>query len=320
LTCPSPTSRRPTASLPSQASQARPARQYSQYSQYSQSGQSGQLAPRLRLRPRGRIPALLATIALCLVMAAAGAAAGVGLSLLLPAAIGGIRDLVGIALAIAGCLGATWLFFALRSLIAGALRWMISSVRAGGPAPASRFLRLEVPSAILNGFITAALVAAIPLLLVWGMFILADSVSHGLSDSALVSQLRQNSVATQGRVINVPQYSTDSNGNTVVTPQATLEFTSDLGHSIQTPDPAIAGWTWPMNPAASVPIVYDPGDPRVAAVWGQITGSVWHDAPTGNVIGGSLAILAEPLLIWLVIRRFSAARRKASRQLTEGLA
>jgi hypothetical protein len=276
--------------------------------------------PRLRLRPRSWVPLLLATIVACVVVAAAGALAGVGLSLLLPTGIGGIRDLVGIALGIAGCLGATWLFFALRSLLAGVLSWMVSSVRAGGPAPIGRFLRLEVPDVILGGFVTAALIAAIPLLLVWGMFILADSVNHGLSDATLVSQLRQGGVTAEGRVINVPQYSTGSNGNTIVTPQTTLEFTTSNGQAIQTPDPAIAGWMWAINPAVSVPIVYEPGDPQVAAVRGQITGSVWHGAPTGNVIGGSLAILAEPVLIWVVVRRFSAARRKAARELTKGLA
>ena len=276
-------------------------------------------APRLRVRPPGWVAVLLASILAGAIMAAAGALAGVALTLLLPTAIGSIRDLVGIALAIAGCMGGTWLFFALRSVLRGTLRWLVTSIRMGGPAPYDRFIRLEVPGELIAKLITAVLVIAVPLVLFWGVGILADSVSHALSDSALVSQLRQNGVTVEGQVVSVPQYSTDSNGNTVVTFQVTLEFT-DGGQSVQVPDPAIAGRLWPVNPAVSVPIVYDQADPQTAAVWGQITGSVWHGAPTGNVIGGSLGILSDPLLIWLLVRRFTAARRKAARELTAGLA
>ena len=53
---------------------------------------------------------------------------------------------------------------------------------------------------------------------------------------------------------------------------------------------------------------------------GQITGSVWHGAPTGNIVGGCVAIAIEPALAWLFYRRVTAARRKAARELTEGLA
>jgi hypothetical protein len=123
-----------------------------------------------------------------------------------------------------------------------------------------------------------------------------------------------------GHVVNVPYYTTDSNGDQVEHDQATLEFSPAGGKEVQVPDPAIAGWTWPMNPDTVVTIVYDPADPQTAAVRSQITGSAWHGAPTGNVIAGGLAIIAEPFLIWLFVRRVTAARREAAREFTGGLA
>jgi hypothetical protein len=276
--------------------------------------------PVLRVRPRGWISLRLVAILVALATGALGALAGVGLSLLLPSAIGGARDLIAIALAIGGTVGGLWVFFAARSLLIGALRWAATSLRVGGPAPASRFFELDVPDRALGIIVSIAVALAIPLLLIWGPVIAINSIAHGFRDAALVSDLRQHGVATSGYVINVPVYSTDSSGNTVVTPQANLQFTQAGGGRVQEPDPAIAGWTWPMDTGDVVTVVYDPSDPARAAVQGQITGSVWHGAPAGNVVGGCLAIAIEPALIWLFYRRVTAARRKVARDFAEGLA
>lgn len=277
--------------------------------------------PMLRTRPRGWVLRSLVAFVVAVVMAALGALAGVGLSLLLPGAIGGIRDLIGIALATAGCLGAIWLFFAVKSLLADGLQWLVASRRAGGPAPWDRFRRVETPDTVLKGLITVAIGLAIPFLLLWGPIIAANSLSHGFSDAALVRDLRQHGATTTGTVINVPYYTTDSDGNSEEHDQANLQFTPAGGRQLlQVPDPAIAGWTWPMDTGDLVTIVYDPADPQTAAVKGQLTGSVWHGAPTGNIIAGGLALVAEPFLIWLFIRRVTAARRKAARDFAENLA
>jgi hypothetical protein len=277
--------------------------------------------PVLRVRPRGWLVLGFVALIVAVAMAALGALAGVGLSLLLPGGIGGIRDLIGIALATGGCLGGIWLFFAAKSLIADALQWLVASLRAGGPAPWDRFRRVETPDTVLGALVTVAVALAIPFLLLWGPIIAANSISHGFSDAALVSQLRQHGATTTGTVINVPYYTTDSDGNQVEHDQANLQFTPAGGSQLlQVPDPAIAGWTWPMDTGDLVTIVYDPSDPQTAAVEGQITGSVWHGAPTSNIIAGCLAVAAEPFVIWLFIRRVTAARRKAARDFAENLA
>jgi hypothetical protein len=277
--------------------------------------------PVLRTRPRGWVARALIAFVVAVVMAALGALAGVGLSLLLPGAIGGIRDLIGIALAIAGGLGAIWLFFAMKSLLADGLQWLVASRRAKGPAPWDRFRRVETPSTVLGALVTVAVGCSIPVLAWWGPIIAASSISHGFGDAALVRQLRQDGATTTGTVINVPYYTTDSNGDEEEHDQANLQFTPAGGRQLlQVPDPAIAGWTWPMDTGDLVTIVYDPSDPQTAAVEGQITGSVWHGAPTGNIIGGCLAIVAEPFLIWIFIRRVTARRRKAARDFAENLA
>lgn len=110
----------------------------------------------------------------------------------------------------------------------------------------------------------------------------------------------------------MPTYSTDSNGDTEVIHHPTLLFLP-LGTAgvVQTPDPAIAGWTWPMSQRQLVTIVYDPADPRTAAVAGQISGSPWHGAPTGNVVSGAVLTVALVPLTWLTVRRIRAKRRES---------
>jgi hypothetical protein len=277
--------------------------------------------PVLRVRPRFWLASGLIGLALLLTMAAFGGVAGAQLSLLLPPGIGGVRDLIGIALGTAGVLGATWLFFAAKSLLSDVLRWLVASLRAGGPAPWDRFIHLETPDKVLGGLVTVAIGLAIPFLLVWGPSIALDSLHHGLDDATLVAQLRQHGTAATGYVINVPYYTTDSSGEEVEHDQATLEFTPQgKSQATEVADPAIGGWTWPMRPEVPVTVVYDQGDPSTAAVQGQITGSVWHGAPTGNIIAGGLALLAEVPLVWVFIFRVTVLRRKARSDFVKGLA
>jgi hypothetical protein len=276
----------------------------------------------LRVRPRSWLAAGIVTVIMAIASGGLAAAVGVLLALLLPSSIGGIRDLIGIALCIAGLLGGLRLFLLTRAALLDSIRWLVTSARAGGPAPAHRVFEGLGESGKWPGMlVTVVLGIAIPLLFLWCLIIEADTIQHGFSDQALVSQLRQHGVTATGYVVNVPYYTTDSNDNQVEHDQATLEFTPAGGQQeVQVPDPAIAGWTWPMNTGAVVTIVYDPADPQTAAVQSQITGSPWHGAPTGNIIAGAVVIIAEPFLIWLFIRRVTAARRKATRDFIGNLA
>ena len=277
--------------------------------------------PVLQVRPRFWLPSWLIALAVLLAMATLGGVAGAQVSLLLPGGIGGVRDLIGIALGTAGVLGATWLFFAVKSLLTDALRWLVASLRAGGPAPWDRIVHVETPDRWLGVLVTVAIGLAIPFLLLWGPIIALSSLTHGFRDAALVAQLRQHGTVTTGHVINDPYYTTDSNGEQEEHDQAALVFTPQgTSQATEVIDPAIGGWTWPMRPQDPVPIVYDPADPTTAAVQGQITGSVWHGAPTGNIIAGGLALLAEVPLVWVFVVRVTAARRKASNDFVKGLA
>jgi hypothetical protein len=276
---------------------------------------------RLRVRPRGSVAAGIATVIGAFAVGGLAATAGVLLSLLLPSSVGGIRDLIGIALGIAGFLAGVRLFLVAKTGVLDSIRWLVASSRAGGPAPAHRIFEGWGESGKwLAVLVTVVLTFAIPLLLLWALIIEANTISHGFRDQALVSELRQHGVTTSGVVVNVPYYTTDSDGGQDEHDQPTLEFSPAGGQQIQVDDPSIAGWTWPMNPAATVTIVYDPADPQTAAVQGQIIGSPWHGAPTGNVIAGALVILAEPFLIWLYVLRVTAGRRKAARDFTGNLA
>jgi hypothetical protein len=275
----------------------------------------------LRVRPRGWLAAGIATVIAGFAMAGSAAAGGAALALLLPPAIGGIRNLAGIALGIAGFLAGLRLFLIARAILLDSIRWLVTSARAGVPAPGRRiFGGLGEPGKWLGVMVTVVIGAAIPLLFLWSLVIEADTIQHGTSDQAVVSELRQHGATALGYVVNVPYYTADSNGDRVEHDQATLEFHDANGSAVQVPDPAIGGWTWPMNPDAVEDIVFDPADPQTAAVRGQVTGSPWHGAPTGNVIAGGLVIVAEPFLIWVLVRRLTAARRKVTRDFIGGLA
>jgi hypothetical protein len=277
--------------------------------------------PVLRVRPRFWLASGFISLVALLTMEALGGVAGALLSLLLPGGIGGVRDLIGIALATAGVIGATWLFFAAKSLLTDALRWLVASLRAGGLAPWDRFVHLETPDRLLGVLITVAIGLAIPFLVLWGPIVALSSLTNGFSDAALVAQLRQHGTTTGGDVVNDPYYTTDSSGDQLEHDRAALVFTPQgESQATEVDDPAIGGWTWPIRPGIPVTIVYDPADPTTAAVQGQITGSVWHGAPTGNIIAGGVALVAEVPLVWVFVVRVTAARRKASKDFVKGLA
>ncbi len=272
---------------------------------------------KVRIRSRGYLLTLLALAVFGLIAGGLGVAVGVLLARLLPWDIGDVRNLIGMVL----CGAAVYGTFRLCNFTLRALNWLAVSRNVGALAPPGRFFgaRYRRRSRKLAGLLTVLMVASIPALIVWGPLIGLVSLAHGFSDQALVSTLRQGSISTPGYVIDVPTYSTDSNGNTVVTDHPTLLFQTSSGVTMKTPDPAIAGWTWPMNPQQQVTIVYEPSDPTTAAVAGQISGSPWHGAPTGNVIAGALLTVALIPLTWLTVRRIRNKRRASREGFFEGM-
>lgn len=275
---------------------------------------------KIRAYPRGYVPVLIVGILVTLTVLVWSAVGGVQLALLLPGAIGGARNLIAMALAVACVTAGLWLVTYLWRLLVGALRWAVASRRASSPAPPGRFLRVTGTGKWTTVLPTVALVLSVPTLLIWGVVVEGVTISHGFRDQALVSDLRQHGVTVPGTVVNVPYETTDSNGNVEWHDQANLEFNPTGGTPVQVPDPAIAGWTWPFNPNEPVAITYLPATPDTAAVRAQITGSPWHGAPTGNLVGGAVAILLVPPLAWLSIRRLTASRRKARDEAIQGLA
>jgi hypothetical protein len=96
-----------------------------------------------------------------------------------------------------------------------------------------------------------------------------------------------------------------------MTDVATLQFTpiAQGSQPVQAPDPPIGGRTLPLgspDPEGTrvpVTVVYLPDNPSIAAARQQIAGSVWHGAPTANLIVGSVFTVAlPPLILYLVIR------------------
>jgi hypothetical protein len=154
----------------------------------------------------------------------------------------------------------------------------------------------------------------------WGPGVGIASLAHGFRDAALVSQLRQDGVTTVGTLIDVPTYQTDENGNVNEVDVPTLLF---LGQ--RQPDPSIGGRPLPLNAADPMStdiqetIVYDPLDPSVVAAKQQITGSVWHGAPTANLISGGLFTLALPPLIWLLVVQVRRRRWRRAKGFVDDL-
>lgn len=270
----------------------------------------------LRVRPRGNALRVLAALAVFAVTVGIAGFIGTVPALLLPDWIGKVRVLIGMIGCVLGVAGGIWLFAAMSHALLDGLRWVVASVQARGVAPPDRFFRRRGSSGKWSGFATVGLTALVPLLVIWGPGLAIVSGVHGVSDSNLVARLRADGVRTAGTLIDVPDYSTDSNGDTTVTNVATLSFGAG-GQNWQDTDPSIGGRPLPLDPgnpgATSVPltVVYDPHDPGTAAALRQITGSVWHGAPTANVISGTLFTLALPPLTWLVLLRIR--RRTRSR-------
>lgn len=272
---------------------------------------------RLRVRPPGYRLLRLALVALGVVLTGGGIAASVLLASALPPAVGDVRNMIGLA----GSVAAVWAAIWLCAMTVLGLRWLAVSRSVGTIAPLDRFFGADARRwRKARPWLTRMMVLAIPVLIVWGPGIGLASLTHGFADQGLVSRLRQYGVPTQGLVIDVPTYSTDSDGNEQVTDHATLVFGVPDGSTVQTPDPDIAGWTWPMDTNQPVTIVYDPAQPTTAAVSGQISGSPWHGTPTGNVISGALLTVALVPLTWAAVRRIRAARHQAREGLFEGLA
>jgi hypothetical protein len=90
-------------------------------------------------------------------------------------------------------------------------------------------------------------------------------------------------------------------------------------------DPSIGGRPLPLNAADPAgtreqeTVVFLPSDPQVAAAKQQITGSVWHGAPTANLITGGLFTLALPPLLWLLVLRVRRLRWRRAKEMVEDL-
>jgi hypothetical protein len=280
---------------------------------------------RLRTRPRGATLRLLATLVLFVV--AVGIPIFIGLlpALFLPDWIGKVRELIGVFGAALGFAAGLWLFAAITHFLVDGLRWTIASMQAAGFAPPDRFFRWRgSESAKWSGLLTLGLFLMVPLLVIWGPGLALVSGIHGVTDSNLVGDLRTNGVQAQGALIDVPSYSTDSNGDTTVTDVPTLAF-QVTGQTWQDTDPSIGGQPLPLDagdPDATdepLTVVYDPDNPNTAAALQQITGSVWHGAPTANVISGTLLTVALPFWIWWAVARFRRQKYLRNADLLEGI-
>jgi hypothetical protein len=276
---------------------------------------------KLRTNPRGRTLRVLASMLLFLVLAGLGGFIGVLPAVALPEWFGAVRTLIGIVGVLLGIAGGLWVAAAIAHVLADAVRWAAVSLAAGTLAPPGRFFarRREHSGAWLVAA-NVGLVLLVPALVGWGPGVGIASLTHGLRDASLVAELRANGTTIPGTLIDVPRYSTDDNGNATENDVPTLSF---LGQ--ETTDPAIGGR--PLALDASDPIgtedqetvVFLPTDFDVAAAEQQIAGSVWHGAPTANLISGSLFTLALPPLAWLLVLRVRRLRERRARELVDDL-
>lgn len=280
---------------------------------------------RLRTRPRGRIIRVLALLVLYGQTMGWGGYLGALPAASLPIWFGAVRTLLGIIGALLGICAGLWVGAAITHRWNDALRWAGASLAAGGLAPARRFFSRRSEHA--GSWLVAAncgLVALFIALCGWGPGVLIASTVGGLRDSSLVAQLRQNGAMTTGTLIDMQQFSTDSNGDTTVKDVSTLSFNAD-GTAIQVTDPSIGGKPLPLSASdplsTSVPetIVYLPDNPQVAAAQQQISGSVWHGAPTANVISGAIFTLALPPFLLFLVLRLRRLRWRRAKSLVEDL-
>ena len=276
---------------------------------------------RLRTRPRGAALRVLALTLLLLLAIALGATLGAQPAMALPEWFGAARTLLGIIGGLLGAAGGLWLALAAVHLLADALRWARTSWAAGTVAPPLRFFRRR---ARWGGWTIAwnvALAALVPVLIGWGPGVGIASLAHGFRDSALVSELRGQGVAAPGTLFDDQQFDTDDNGNTTVHDVPTLAF---LG--LQATDPSIGGRPLPLDQDDPVDtrvpesVVFLPADPGTAAARQQLAGSVWHGAPTANLISGGLLTLALPPVLWLLVLRVRRRRWLRAKELVDDLA
>ncbi|MGH3281404.1 MAG: hypothetical protein ACRDNW_20020 [Trebonia sp.] len=269
---------------------------------------------RLRTHPRGRtLRALTVLIVLGLTMGWGGYL-GTLPAMALPLWFGAVRTLFAIVGVVLGVCAGLWVGAAITHIWSDVLRWAGTSLAAGSPVPVRQFFtrRREYAGTwlvVANVGLTALFIA----LCGWGPGVLIASTTHGVRDSSLVAGLRANGVTTQGQLIDKPNFGLVSASADV----PTLAFTAG-GDTVKTTDPSIGGKPLPLD--ASDPldsktpetVVYLPDNPEVAAARQQITGSVWHGAPTANVISGAILTLSlPPLLVYLVLRLRRLRRRRA---------
>jgi hypothetical protein len=275
---------------------------------------------KLRANPRGRTLRVLAQGVLFLLTMGIGFLLGAIPGAALPEWTGAVRWLIGIAGVLLGTAGGIWVGAALSHLVADALRWAVTSWAAGTVAPGGRFFRRRERS---GGWAVAAhvgLVALVPALIAWGPGVGIASLAHGQRDSSLVAELRAHGVAAPGLLIDVQQFSTGSDGTVTVTDVPTLSF---LGWKAT--DPSIGGRPLALDTADPAStreqetVVFLPSDPQVAAARQQIAGSVWHGAPTANLITGGLFTLALPPLLWFLVLRFRRLRWQRAKGMVEDL-
>ena len=280
---------------------------------------------KLRVYPRGRLLRILALIAAFGLAMGFGGFLGALPAVALPEWFGAVRTLFGIIGALLGVAAGAWVGAAVWHLWVDAVRWAGASLAAGGLAPLGRFFRRRREHS--GTWLLAAnfgLFALLVALIGWGPGVGIVSLAHGFSDSSLVASLRTNGVTTQGLLVDVPDYGTDDNGNETVKDVATLDFKA-RGDLVEATDPSIGGRPLPLDADdpmdTSVPetVVYLPDDASVAATQQQIAGSVWHGAPTANLISGGLLTLALPPYLFFLVLRIRRLRWMRAKGLVEDL-
>jgi hypothetical protein len=277
---------------------------------------------KLRTNPRGMTLRVLAVLLLFLVTAGLGGLIGAIPAVALPEWFGAVRTLIGIVGAALGIAGGIWAGAAVTHVLADAVRWAVTSWAAGTPAPARRFFaRRREHSGAWPAAANVGLVLLVIALVGWGPGVGIASLVHGFRDSSLVAELRADGSTIPGTLIDVPEYPAEDNDATTVTDVPTLSF---LG--FKTTDPSIGGRPLALDAAdpadTSDPetVVYLKSDPGVAAAEQQISGSVWHGAPTANLISGGLFTLALPPLTWLLVLRVRRRRWLRAKELVDDLA
>jgi len=276
---------------------------------------------KLRTNPRGAALRVLALLVLYLTAAGLGGLIGVLPAVALPEWFGAVRTLIGIVGVLFGIAGGLWVAAAIAHVLSDAARWAAISWVSGALAPPARFFARRREHA--GAWLVAAnvgLVLLVPALVGWGPGVGIASLAHGFRDASLVADLRANGITIPGTLIDVPRYSTNDSGNTTETDVPTLSF---LGH--ETTDPSIGGRPLaldasdPLNTDDQETVVFLPTDFDVAAAEQQITGSVWHGAPTANLISGGLFTLALPPLAWLLVLRVRRRRWRRAKVFVDDL-